>query len=254
MDCSTPGFPVLHHLPELLKLMFIESVMTSNHLISFSVIPFSSCPSIFPSIRVFSNESALRSRWPKYWSFSIILPINSQGWFPLGLTGLISLLSKGLSRVFSSTTRKHQFLDVQPYDPTLTSMHDYWKNDSFDYTDLCWQSDVSLFFNKLPRLFIALLPRNKSLLMSWLQSPSTVSLEANKIKSATVSTLPHLFALKWWTRCHDLTFMNAVLSQLFHSHLSSSLRGSLVLLCFLPLEWYYLLIWGCWYFSQQSWF
>ena len=90
------------------KLMSTESVMPSNHLILCRS-PFL-LPSVFPSIRVFSNESTVCIRWPKYWnfSFSTVLPMNNQGWFPLGLTGLISLLSKGLSRVFSSTTvRKH---------------------------------------------------------------------------------------------------------------------------------------------------
>ena len=67
MDCSTLGFPVLHHLPNFLKLISTEAVMLSNHLILFR--PFL-LPSIFPSIRVFSNESALHIRWPKYWSFS----------------------------------------------------------------------------------------------------------------------------------------------------------------------------------------
>ena len=77
-----------------------------------------------------------------------ILPMNIQPWFPLGLTSLISLQSKGLlSRVFSSTTvQKHQFFDAQPsLWSNLTSIHDYWKNHSFDYMDLCWQSDVSAF-------------------------------------------------------------------------------------------------------------
>ena len=68
MDCSTPGLPVHHQLPELLKLMSIESVMPSNHLILCHHLLL--LPSIFPSIRVFSNESVLRIRWPKYWSFS----------------------------------------------------------------------------------------------------------------------------------------------------------------------------------------
>ena len=87
----------------LLKLMSDESVMLSNHLIPcYLLLP----PSSFPSIRVFSNESALRIRWPKYWSFSSVsvLPMTIQGWFPLELTGLTSLQSKVLSRVFSSTT------------------------------------------------------------------------------------------------------------------------------------------------------
>ena len=86
-----------------LKPMSIESVMPSNHLILYS--PLLLLPSIFPSIRVFSNESALRIRWPKYWSFSFIIsPMNTQDWFPLGWTGWISLQSKGLSRIFSNTT------------------------------------------------------------------------------------------------------------------------------------------------------
>ena len=95
----------------LLRLMSIESVMSSNHLILCH--PIFLLPSIFPSIRVFSNESALFIRWPKYWSFSFsISPSNEySGWCPLGLTGLISLLSKGLSRIFYSTTiQKHQFM------------------------------------------------------------------------------------------------------------------------------------------------
>ena len=76
-----------------------------------------------------------------------VLPMNIQGWFPLGQTGLISLWSKGLSRVFSSTTvQKHQFFSTQPsFGPTLKSVHDYWKDHSFDYMDLCQQSEVSAF-------------------------------------------------------------------------------------------------------------
>ena len=75
MDCSTPGFPVHHQLPELAQLISIESVMPSNHLILCC--PLLLLPSIFPSIRVLSNESALRIRWPKYWSFSFnISPSN----------------------------------------------------------------------------------------------------------------------------------------------------------------------------------
>ena len=112
-----------------IKLMSIESMMPSNHLILCH--PLFLLPSVFRGIRVFSRESALHIRWSKYWSFSltIILPMNIQGWFPLGLTGLISFLSKGLSRVFSNTTiQKHQFLVLSLlYGPTLTSVHDYWK-------------------------------------------------------------------------------------------------------------------------------
>ena len=113
----------------LLKLMSIQSVMPSNYLIFCRpLLP----PSIFPSIRVFSNESVLHNRWPKYWSFSFsISPSNEySGLISLGLTGLISLQSKGLSRVFSNTTVKSinsSMLDFL-YGPTLTSIHDYWKH------------------------------------------------------------------------------------------------------------------------------
>ena len=116
MDCNTPGSPVLHYLLEVVQTQSVttESVMLFNHLIHCH--PLLLLPSIFPSIRVFSSELALRIRWPKCSSASAsVLPVNIQGWFPLGWIGLISLLSKGLSRVFSSTTvRKHQFFGAQP--------------------------------------------------------------------------------------------------------------------------------------------
>ena len=76
MECSTPGFPVLHHLQSLLRLMSIQSVMPSNHLIHCH--PLLILPLIFPSIRVFSNESALCIRWPKYWSFSFSISSSSE--------------------------------------------------------------------------------------------------------------------------------------------------------------------------------
>ena len=112
--------------------------------------PFLLLPSIFPGIRIFPNGLALHIRWPKYWSFSFsISPSNEySGWFPLGLTGLISLQPKGLSRVFSSTTiQKHQFFDAQPFLRSNSHIctHDSWKNHSFDLMDLCWQNDVSAF-------------------------------------------------------------------------------------------------------------
>ena len=96
------------------KLMSTESVMPSNHLNLCH--PILLLPSIFPLIRVFSNESALHIRWPKYCSFSFtsVLPMNTQDWSPLGWTGWISLQSKGLSRLFSNTTvQKHQFFGTQ---------------------------------------------------------------------------------------------------------------------------------------------
>ena len=96
----------------LLKFMSIESEMPSNHLVFCH--PLLLLPSIFPSIRVFSNELALHIRWPKYWSFSFSISITPSseysGLISFGLTGLISLQSKGLSRVFSNTTNQSTFL------------------------------------------------------------------------------------------------------------------------------------------------
>ena len=132
----------------LLKLMSIESMMPSNHLILCR--PLLLLPSIFPRIRMFSNESALHIRWPNYWSFSFsISPSNEySGLSSLGWTGWISLQSKGLSRVFSSATWFESISSSALnfiYGPTVTSLQDYWKSHSFDHTDLCWQSNVSAF-------------------------------------------------------------------------------------------------------------
>ena len=124
----------------------------SNHLILSK--PVLLLPSVFPSIRIFSNESALHIRWPNYWSFSlsISLPMSIHSWFPLRGIGLISLLSKRLSRVFSSTTvRNHQFFFRNQFFVTLPSLlssshSSTWLPErpqlSFDSRDLCQLSDV----------------------------------------------------------------------------------------------------------------
>ena len=107
----------------LLKLMSIKSVKPSNHLILCRPLLL---PSIFPSIKVFSSESVLHIRWPEYWSFSFSIwpSMNIQGWFPLGWTGLISLQSKGFSRVFPNTTvQKHQFFGTQLSSPSNSHLH-----------------------------------------------------------------------------------------------------------------------------------
>ena len=97
----------------LLKLMSIESVMPSNHLILCHLLLLP--PSIFPTIRGYSNESVLHVRWQSIGASVGVLPMNIQDWFPLQLTDLISLQSKGLSRVFSNTTvQRHQFFSAQP--------------------------------------------------------------------------------------------------------------------------------------------
>ena len=111
---SMPGFLSITYFQSLSKLMSSESMMPSNYFILCR--PLLLLPSIFPSIRVFSNDSALLIRWPKYWSFSfnISLPVNTQDWSLSRWTGWISLQSKGLSRVFSKTTvQKQQFFGTQ---------------------------------------------------------------------------------------------------------------------------------------------
>ena len=131
-----------------------ELAQTHVHWVSDDIQPSQLPSSLSPPafdlslIRVFSNESALCIWWPKYWSFSLsISPSNEySGLISFRISSLISLQSKGLSRVFSNTTvQKHQFFYLLS-GPTLTSVHDYWKKPvSLDHTDLCWQSDASAF-------------------------------------------------------------------------------------------------------------
>ena len=114
--------------------------------ISSSVIPFSSCP-IPPSIRVFSNESALQMRWPKYWSFSFSISPCSEhpGLISFRMDWLDLLAVQGtLKSLLQHHSSKVSFLQCSAFFivPTLTFIHDYWKNHSFDYMDLCWQSNV----------------------------------------------------------------------------------------------------------------
>ena len=141
----------------LLKLMSIESVIPSKHLILCCLLLF--LPSVDPSIRVFSEESALRIRRPKNWSFNFsISPSNEYSglisfrtdWLISLLAkrlSLISLLAKRLSRVYSNTPQSESVSSSELcllYGPSLTSLHDYWKTHSFGFMDLCWQCDVSI--------------------------------------------------------------------------------------------------------------
>ena len=135
--------------------------------ISSSPTPFSSSLQSSPASGAFLVSQLFASGGQTIGSSASVLPMNIQDWFPLGLTGLISLLSKGLSRVFFHTTvQRHQFFSLL-YGTTLTTIHDYWKNHSFDYS---FGTVVSLLFNMLSRFVIALLLRSKCLLISWLQA------------------------------------------------------------------------------------
>ena len=165
--------------------------MPSNHLTLCR--PLLLLPSIFPSIRVFSNESALHIRWPKYWSFSFsISPSNEHpGLISFRINWLDLLAVQGTLKSFlqhhsskASILWCSAFFIVQLSHPYMTT------GKTIALTRWTFVGKVmSLFFNMLSRLVITFLPRSKHLLISWLQSPSAVILEPKKIKSATVSTV-----------------------------------------------------------------
>ena len=170
--------------------------MQSNHLILCR--PLLLLPSVFPSIRVFSNQSALSIRWLKYWSFSFsISPSNAHSDLPpLGWTGWISLQSKGFSSLLQRHSSKASILSHSAFF-TVKLSHPYMTpGKTIALTRWTFVDKVmSLPFNMLSRLVMAFLPRSKCLLISRLKSPSAVILEPRKIKSATFSTVS-LFAMK----------------------------------------------------------
>ena len=175
----------------LLKLMSIELVMSSNHLVLCC--PLLLLPPIPPSIRVFSpmNQFFTSGGQSNGASASAsAFPMNIQEWFPSEWTGLISLQSKGLSRVFSNTTVfKASILPCSAFFMVQVSHPYTTTGKTIALTSWTFDSKVmSLLFHMLSRLIIAFLPRSKHLLISWLQSPSAVILEPRKIKSVTVFT------------------------------------------------------------------
>ena len=198
MNRSSQASPSITNSWSLLKLMPIESVMHFSHLILCR--PLLLLPPIPPSIRSFPMSQLFTWGGQSIGvsASASVLPMNTQDWSPLGLTGWISLQSKGLSRVSSNTTvQNNQFFSTQlSSQSNSTSIHHDWKNHSFDQMDLCWQ--MSLLFNMPSRLVITFLPRSKCLLISWLQSPSTVILEPPKIKSDTISTVSPSIPMRWW--------------------------------------------------------
>ena len=170
--------------------------MPSNHLIICHPLHLPS--SIFPSTRIFSNELALRNRWPKYWSFSFnISPSNEHsGLISFRMDWLDLLAVQGtLESLLQHHSSKSSILLMPTflYSPTLTSIHDYW----IALTRWTFVGKVmSLLFNMLSRLVITFLTRSKCLLISWLQSPSAVILEPPKIKqSLSLFSLFPLFPL-----------------------------------------------------------
>ena len=231
--------------------------MLSNHLILCC--PLLLLPSIFPGIKVFSTESALHVMWPKYWSFSFsVSPSNEySGLISFRIDWLDLLADQGTLKSIlqchnskASVLWHSAFFMVQLLHPYMTT------GKIIALTRWTFVSKVmSLLFNTRSRFVIAFLPRRKCLLISWLQSPSAVILQPKKMNFVTVSTFyppvchevmgPDAIILAFWM----LSFKPA-----FHSPLSPSSRDSLVLICFLLLEWYHLFICSCSNFSQQSWF
>ena len=197
----------------LLSLLSIESVMPSNHLILHCLLLL---PSIFPSIRVFSNESILHIRWPKFGSFSFsISPSNEYSWLISFRMDWLDLLAvqgtlKSLLQHHSSKASilpRSAFFIVYLSHPYMTT----GKNIALTRQTI-FGKIMSLLFNMLSRLVIDFLPRRKHLLISWLKSPSAV------IFGAPQNKICHHFYcfpiyLPWsnGTRCHDLSFLNAEL-------------------------------------------
>ena len=184
-----PGFPIHHQLLELAQT-HVHRVSDANQA-SHPLLSHLLLPSIFPSIRVFSNESVLCIRWPKYWSFSFNISASNQysglisfriDWFhPLAVQGtLTSLLQHHSSK--ESILRRSAFFIVQLSHPYMTT------GKTTALTRWTFVGKImSLLFNMLSRSVIAFLPRSKCLLISWLHLPSAVILEPPKIKSLTVS-------------------------------------------------------------------
>ena len=219
--------------------MFIELVMPSNHLILCR--PLLLLPPIPPSIRVLSNESTLRMRWPKYWSFSFSISSTNEhpglisfkmDWLDLlAVQGTLkSLLQHCSSKV--SILRRSAFFIVWLSHPYMTT------GKTIALTRWTFVGKVmSLLYNMLSTLVITFLTRSKHLLISWLQSLSAVIMEPRKIKSATVSTVSPSI-------CHEMMGLDAMILVFWmlsfkpnlHSPLSLSSRGSLVPLHFLAIR------------------
>ena len=144
MDCTTPGLSVSHYFPKFAQFMSIASVVPSSHLILWYPLLL---PSIFPSIRDFSNELAVFIRWPKYWSFSIIPSNKCSGLIPLKIDWFDLLAAQGTLR----SLLQHHSLKVSIlqcpafFIIQLSQVRNHWKDHSLDYTDLCRQSNVSAF-------------------------------------------------------------------------------------------------------------
>ena len=217
MNRSTPGLLSITNSWSLLKLMPIESVLPSSHLILCH--PLLLLPQIPPTITVLSNESTFHMRWPKYWSFSFsISPSNEHpGLISFRMDWLDFLAVQGTLKSPQHHSSKASifwhsaFFTVQLSHPYMTT------GKIIALTRQTFVGQVIVLFNMLSRLVITFLPRSKRLLISWLQSPPAVILEPQKIKSDTVSTVspsishevmgPDAMILVFWMLSFKLTFL-----------------------------------------------
>ena len=189
MNCGTPGFLVLHYLPEFAQthVYRVGDALQPSHPLSSPSLVFSlpQHQGLFQWVRLFTSGGQSIGASPSV----SVLPMNIQGWFPLGLTVVISLQSRELSRVFSSTTIwKHLFFGAQPslqFNSHILRVENHIGK-TIALTIWTFASNMmSLLFNMLSRFVRAFLLRSKCLLISWLQSPSSVILEPKKISSQT---------------------------------------------------------------------
>ena len=180
--------------------MSIKLVMPSNHLILCR--PFLLPPSVFASIKIFSSESVLRIRWPRYWSFSFSISSSNEysglisfrmDWFDLlAVQGTLKSLLQ-YCNLKASILWRSAFFMVQLLHPYMTT------GKTIALTRGTFVGKViSLLFNMLSGLVITFLPRSKHLLISWLQSPSAVILEPQKTSFSVFPLFPHQFTMKWW--------------------------------------------------------
>ena len=225
MNHSTPGLPVHHQLPDSTQTHVHrvgDAIQPSHPLSSHSLVPW-----IFPSIRVFSNESALRMRWSKYWSFSFnITPNEHPGLISFRMDWLDLLAVQGtLNSLLEHHSSKVSILWCSAFFIVQISYPYMTTGKTLALTRWTFLGKVmSLLFNMLSRLVITFLPRSKHLLISWWQSPSGVILEPRKIKSATASTVspsichkvmgPDVMILVFWMLSLKSTFFTLV----FHFH------------------------------------
>ena len=182
----------------LFKLMSIKSVMQSNHLIFCH--PHLLPPSILPSIRVFSNESVLCIKRPRYWSFSFTISPSNEctGLISFRINWLDHLAVQGTLKSLSPTTiQNHQLFSVQLSLWSNSHIHTWLLEKPQLWLDGPLSTN-SLLFNIPSKLVIAFLPRSKHLLISWLQKSSEVPLEHKKMKSVSVSIVYPSICMKWW--------------------------------------------------------